>query len=87
MEVQACIEIDLPRRQSQSDRPKVREPIFGSGAVPLLAQLLAIAMALGIFFLFAALGHWFAGHARPMISELMFGEPARSQHFNWPSGK
>jgi hypothetical protein len=63
-------EIDLPPHRWKSDRPKRREPIFGSGALPLLGELLGFAFGICLLILIAVLGT----HVRDM----MFGEPPQA---------
>ena len=69
-------EIDLPPDDWQSDRKKRREPVFGSGFGPLLAQLTISGVALGLLFLVLLL----AVVVKKRAHSLIYGEPQSSQH-------
>ncbi|MCK1396133.1 hypothetical protein [Bradyrhizobium sp. 1] len=64
-------EIDLPPQDWQSDRQKRREPVFGSGFAPLLAQLTISATALGLVLLVLL----FAVVVKKRAHSLIYGEP------------
>jgi len=64
-------EIDLPPDHWQSDRQKRREPVFGSGFAPLLAQLTIFAAALGFLLLVLLL----AVFVKQRAQSLIYGEP------------
>jgi len=68
-------EIDLPPDDWQSDRPKPREPVFGSGFAPFLAQLTIFAAALGLLLLVFLL----AVVVKKKAHSLIYGEPQGSQ--------
>ena len=63
--------IDLNPHEWRSERPKRREPIFGSGALPLLGELLGFAFGICLLILVAFLGMHFKG--------MLFGEPQGRQ--------
>lgn len=67
--------IDLKPQEWASDRPKPREPVFGSGLGPLLGQLV---IAAGGLFL---VGLVFAAiiYARGQTETLLFGEKKQTQ--------
>ena len=63
-------EIDLLPNDYKSERKKPREPIFGSGAGPLLGELLIGSIGIGLLILVMLLGIQFKEYA----SRLLFGE-------------
>jgi len=67
--------IDLPPNDWQSDRQKRREPVFGSGFAPLLAQLAISAATLGLVLLVLLM----AVVVKKRAHGLIYGEPQGSQ--------
>jgi hypothetical protein len=76
-------EIDLPLDDWQSDRQTRREPVFGSGFAPLLAQLAISAAALGLLLLVLLLGVVVKKRAHSLI----YGEPQGTQHLELGESK
>jgi hypothetical protein len=68
-------EIDLLPREWKSDRAKPREPIFGPGVGPFLAEMVVLAVTFGLIFLAATLGK----AAYSAIESAVLGEPHHAQ--------
>lgn len=54
-------EIELPPNQWRSDQPRRREPILGSGAGALLAELAITAVGIGLLIVVVLLGIYLKG--------------------------
>jgi hypothetical protein len=63
--------VELMPQEWESGRPKKREPLFGTGALPLIGELLVAAFVLSLFIGVILL----ATHLRTML----FGEPQSHQ--------
>lgn len=70
-----CTETNLLRDDQRSDRTEPREPFFGPGAAPFLAELTISVGALGLLLLVLLLTH----SVKERASGLMFGGSQHSQ--------
>ena len=70
-------ETTLVQDDQRPDGRAPREPIFGPGAAPFLAELIVSVVALGLLLIVLLLAHW----VKENTSGLMFGGSQRSQLF------
>jgi hypothetical protein len=67
--------VDLEPHKWQSEREKPREPFFGSGAGPLIGQLVIGLGAVALMLLFL----WSVGYLKSQAIEVLFGRPTASE--------